>query len=447
MKDDNVEPRVHRGISLLSMAIVLAIVLIATPIGLSNYSKFMEKQTWSVTATHLDTVSQSARLYIKDNYNTLLTQVKSGSTVTLSGQNLLDKGYLPNGFSVANNDAQTYILTVARNPSQTDKLVAFVLTTGGDQLTYEAQRYISQNVNGLGGYVYPANVAVGANGGWQVNLTTFGLTAQTGHLVSYLSSDVLGTDAEESDRLYRYSVNGRPDLNAMHTSIDMGANNLNNVGVLNGVTGNFGGNVGAANVNTSGSVAANGNVSANGDVSAGNAITANSDIRSNNGWIITRNDKGWLNESHGGGFTMTDNDWVRSVNDKGIYTGGQLRGGSVRADGRMSVGEYLQLDGTATEGAGCSPNGLVGRTGEGVLLYCKNGVWTSSNSGNLYISGLGSQSLGSHSFCALMKVNLQAHSGDTSDVGTCQVTRDASGIWALLDQSNKNGKGCQAVCF
>jgi len=234
MKEDNIELRVHRGVSLLSMAIVLVIVLIATPVGLSNYSQFMEKQTWSVTATHLDTVSQSARRYIKDNYNTLLTQVKNGTTVTLTGQNLLDKGYLPAGFSLTNNNAQTYLMTVARNPNQTDKLVAFVLTTGGDQLPYEAQRYISQNVNGLGGYVYPANVAVGANGGWQVNLATFGFSAQAGHLVSYLTSDVLGTDAEESDRLYRYSVNGRPDLNAMHTSIDMGANNINNVGTLNG---------------------------------------------------------------------------------------------------------------------------------------------------------------------------------------------------------------------
>ncbi|CAK8741743.1 hypothetical protein SODG_005061 [Sodalis praecaptivus] len=40
---------------------------------------------------------------------------------------------------------------------------------------------------------------------------------------------------------------------------------------------------------------------------------------------------------------MDDNDWIRSVNNKGIYTGGQLKGGTVRADGRLSTDEFLHL--------------------------------------------------------------------------------------------------------
>lgn len=40
---------------------------------------------------------------------------------------------------------------------------------------------------------------------------------------------------------------------------------------------------------------------------------------------------------------MSDGSWVRSVNNKGIYTGGQVKGGTVRADGRLYTGEYLQL--------------------------------------------------------------------------------------------------------
>ncbi len=32
---------------------------------------------------------------------------------------------------------------------------------------------------------------------------------------------------------------------------------------------------------------------------------------------------------------MSDGSWVRSVNNKGIYTGGQVKGGTVRADGRL----------------------------------------------------------------------------------------------------------------
>lgn len=80
MTVDAANPRINRGLSLISMAIVLAIVLIVAPIGLERYSDYMEEQTWVVTATHLSTVSQGARRYVKDNYDTLLNQVKGAVT-------------------------------------------------------------------------------------------------------------------------------------------------------------------------------------------------------------------------------------------------------------------------------------------------------------------------------------------------------------------------------
>ncbi|HCN5373134.1 TPA: shufflon system plasmid conjugative transfer pilus tip adhesin PilV, partial [Escherichia coli] len=129
-------------------------------------------------------------------------------------------------------------------------------------------------------------------------------------------------------------------------------------GAVNAQTGNFSGNVNGVNGTFSGQVKGN---SGNFDVN----VTAGGDIRSNNGWLITRNSKGWLNETHGGGFYMSDGSWVRSVNNKGIYTGGQVKGGTVRADGRLYTGEYLQLERTAVAGASCSPNGLVGRDNTG----------------------------------------------------------------------------------
>ncbi|HDJ0761844.1 TPA: shufflon system plasmid conjugative transfer pilus tip adhesin PilV, partial [Escherichia coli] len=94
----------------------------------------------------------------------------------------------------------------------------------------------------------------------------------------------------------------------------------------------------------------------------------------------TRNNKGWMNITHGGGFTMTDSQWIRAVNGKGITTtgeikGGKVSGGTVRSDGRLSTGEYLQLDKTATAGTKCAPDGLVGRTSTGAILSCQSGVW------------------------------------------------------------------------
>lgn len=368
MTAETAPPRINRGLSLISMAIVLGIVLVAAPIGLERYSNYMEEQTWHLTATHLSTVSQGARRYIKDNYNDLLTQAKTG-TVTVTGQALRDTGYLPPGFSLTNNNGQNYVVAIALNPTPPDKLVAFVLTSGGQQITFKGQRYIAQNIAGLGGYIYPENIANGAGGGWEVNLTHFGLSGQNGHLAAYLSSDVLGTDAEESDRLYRFEVNGRPDLNKMHTAIDMGSNDINNTRNLNAETGQFSGDLTARNGNFSESV------------TASQGMTANNDIRSNDGWIVTRNNKGWLNETHQGGFYMSDDDWVRSVNNKGIYTGGQVRGGTIRADDTLTAGGTLQLEKISTVGTSCPQIGRQSRDGTGAPLYCIDWVWKKSGGG------------------------------------------------------------------
>ncbi|MGT7715430.1 shufflon system plasmid conjugative transfer pilus tip adhesin PilV, partial [Escherichia coli] len=83
-------------------------------------------------------------------------------------------------------------------------------------------------------------------------------------------------------------------------------------------------------------------------------------------------------------FTMTDSQWIRAVNNKGITTegelkGGKVSGGTVRSEGRLSTGEYLQLDKTATAGTSCSPDGLVGRDSTGAILSCQSGVWQNSD--------------------------------------------------------------------
>ncbi|HFV5043455.1 TPA: shufflon system plasmid conjugative transfer pilus tip adhesin PilV, partial [Escherichia coli] len=77
--------------------------------------------------------------------------------------------------------------------------------------------------------------------------------------------------------------------------------------------------------------------------------------------------------------------WIRAVNNKGITTegelkGGKVSGGTVRSEGRLSTGEYLQLDKTATAGTSCSPDGLVGRDSTGAILSCQSGSWKSIGS-------------------------------------------------------------------
>jgi hypothetical protein len=91
-------------------------------------------------------------------------------------------------------------------------------------------------------------------------------------------------------------------------------------------------------------------------------------------------------QTYGGGWTMTDGAWIKAVNDKGIYTGGQVQAGSlqsnstIKAASRITSGEYVEVNGYASIGGGCdSSNGaLLGRSNDGTnqMLMCKSGAWS-----------------------------------------------------------------------
>lgn len=148
----------------------------------------------------------------------------------------------------------------------------------------------------------------------------------------------------------------------MNTAIDMGGNNLNNTNAVNATS------VNATDVTTT-------NVNAGTTTTQGETYTG--------GWFRSQGDNGWFNEKWNGGWFMNDPDWVRSYSDKSIYTGGFILGGSVQSRGRAIFGEYLQVDGIATEGWGCAPNGLIGRNTEGQTLSCQSGVWGASGGGKV----------------------------------------------------------------
>ena len=53
--------------------------------------------------------------------------------------------------------------------------------------------------------------------------------------------------------------------------------------------------------------------------------------------------------------------------------------GNLDADGQINANTFVYINGKANVGWGCSPNGLQGRTSEGAILSCVNGVWKSSS--------------------------------------------------------------------
>ena len=77
-----------------------------------------------------------------------------------------------------------------------------------------------------------------------------------------------------------------------------------------------------------------GDITTTGNVQ-GKTITATADMNTNtiyaSNWFRSRGTTGWYSEDYGGGWYMTDADWIRAYNGKGITT-----------NGNMSIGGYIQ---------------------------------------------------------------------------------------------------------
>lgn len=221
---------IDRGFIALEVLGVLVIMAFLALWGAEKYSEFLEEQEWIVSARHISEFNEAAKHYIADHYDELLTQPKS----ILNNILLIKKGYLQKGFSDKNPFGQQYVTGVVRNnQKRPPALQALTCSVNGENLTEKGMRRIAAQINGMGGFVDERNLAIGAYGGWISQPKDFGLNCRYGHIAIALSSEILGSVLQESDRLYRFQVKHKPELNRMHTHIDMGGNNLNNAASIN----------------------------------------------------------------------------------------------------------------------------------------------------------------------------------------------------------------------
>ncbi|EHI5301718.1 shufflon system plasmid conjugative transfer pilus tip adhesin PilV [Salmonella enterica] len=342
-----------RGFAMVGVAAALLIVLIMATMASGYMQDYLKSRQWQLMAAQTSRFTQAVESYSGRYYAEVQAASTTTKPVTVTAQMLKNTGFLPAGFRDTNSNGQQLKALLIRNAQHAELLQGLVITTDGQPLPYKALRQISLDISaGLGGYIRDGRTAVGAMNSWTVPLAGFGTSGGNGHIAVLLSPETLTGAREDSDRLYRFQVNGRPELNKMHTSIDMSGNNLNSAGVVNGRYGNF-----------DVSIVSNG------------PVTAGGDIRSTGGWIISRHGRGWMDETHGGGFYMMDNEWIRSLNNKNIYTGGQLKGGSVRSDGDLSAGGILKLDQVNVAGTWCPQNGAISHDSSGGILSCKSGRW------------------------------------------------------------------------
>lgn len=89
-------------------------------------------------------------------------------------------------------------------------------------------------------------------------------------------------------------------------------------------------------------------------------------------WLYSSGNTGWYNESHGGGWYMTDASWMRCYGDKGVFTGGQIKaGGNLRSE---SGGRSVRV------GVGSSDCYVHNEKNTGYLQLKDNGMFGFSNS-------------------------------------------------------------------
>ena len=322
--------KIDRGWAQLDFGFAIVLMMVVIAFAGGKIQDNVQEKNWQIESARTDTFAAATRSYVGKNYTTLLNAASTTSPAIITTDMLKNTGLLPASFSATNSQGQQLQAYIIRNGQNTDMLQGMIVASGGTAYPLKALILMAKNIkNGFGGYTSNSQTITGALRAWNIPLREYGAVSGNGHLAVLLSANELSSAKEDNDRLYRFQVNGRPDLNTMHTAIDMGNNNINNAGTINSVNGNFSGNIQGANGSFSQNVTAAGQV-------RGNTLQA----------------------------------------DRDLYAGGQITGAGVRANGNLSAGGVLQLDQINTAGWACYPNGLISRDAAGGVLSCQSGVWT-----------------------------------------------------------------------
>lgn len=324
----------------------MAMIALATiiPMMISMMLRHLDSQDYRIAAGQQKQVADAAALYLKENFAAVYAAAGPTAPVTITPAMLRNTNYLPEGFADTNLFGQEFVVLSRQVPAATNQLESIVLTTGGQAIDEIGTREIAENLGAPGGFIPSSDpeIVQGVRGGWQLSLSNYGVNPGVGHTASALFFQD-GTLA--NDYLYRNAIPGHPELNEMNTAIGMNGNDINNAGTVNAATANI----------------------------AGETYTGGS--------FRTTGDGGWYSQKWGSGWYMADSDWVRAYGDKGVYTGGEIRGGTLTSVGRTKVGEYLKIEGIAVEGTDCPEDGLESRTANGAPLYCQDGVWKTPDAG------------------------------------------------------------------
>jgi len=366
------------------------------------------------------------------------------STCTITYQTLINEGLLPTTFTGINANHSAYSIILRRSGSSPNYVIDGLITTTmqwkeGDKVRYDLLGKAMQAAGVDSGMTKTADKVSGYSGQWSEQTSNYKNISDSGLLayrVGYSSAmysvylrrdgtlpmtgdlnmggrsinsiaNITASGTTTSGTLKSTGATGVGGaLTVAGTSTLTGATTLGNALTVNGISTLKGAATLNSSLNVAGTTTLAGMVAANNTLTVagittlksaatvGSTLTVGGALNASSTLTVAGVStlRGAANLSStlsvAGASTLTGVLTAKNaINASGNITSlGQVKGATVASTGRMTTGEFLQINGTATAGASCSPNGLQGKSSTGVLLSCVSSKWT-SGSGTTKVSG------------------------------------------------------------
>lgn len=394
--------KIKKGFSLLELTLVLGVGTIVAFMKFQDMKNEQESILASAVGQQMKQIGEAVNGYINIRYDKLSTlsnaagtgtdpgpRTCSGSVCEISYQTLINEGLLPSAFTGTNANKSSYKIILKRDGTSPNYVINGLITTStawieGGKTRYDLLGNAMQTAGIDSGMTRTTSNAFGYGGQWSETSANFNNITSAGQLafrVGYNSA--------------LYSVYLRRDGTLPMTGdLNMGGKSIGNT----------------KNITASGAGSFGGNISSGGDIYAagqlvvhngyGHALTIGGDAVGNDFDIrigpggknylgVLSWDKTPITLAANGVVLAKDpvssNNYVSLDGTTGNITASgniessqNVKGATLESTGRATVGEFVQLNGQAEVGKECQSNGLQGRTVDGQILSCVNGVWNFS---------------------------------------------------------------------
>lgn len=433
--------KIKKGFSLLELTLVLGVGTMVAFMKFQDMKNEQESIMASTVGQQMKQIGEAVNGYINIRYDKLSTlsnaagtgtdpgpRTCSGSVCEITYQTLINEGLLPSTYTGVNAQKSSYKIILKRDGTSPNYVINGLITTSnpwseGGKTRFDLLGKAMQTAGIDSGMTQSSSSVSGYSGAWSNNATDFNNITQAG-LLGYR----VGYDSA------MYSVYLRRDGTLPMTGdLDMGGKNINNAqnitasgattsGTLKSMGDtNVGGNLTVTGNSTmTGSLQVNNNINATGSVNAGNWVWAKNGYGDSIGFggdafpgglgpdyelLLGANRPLTIHSPNsnrgqdvildidGNMRVQTDISSLRNITASGnIEAAKNVKGATLESTGRATVGEFVQVNGTVSEGDSCSTNGLMGRTGNGTPMYCIDGYWTNivsskTKNGGMFLPG------------------------------------------------------------